>query len=121
MQVVIPRVSLVDAVVNMGKYSKSRYGRVLIHTSYCGSSIDHCMVARGCQNGCLDAPTAIIDLDEEPSATSEPRIKPVGALMSADQQSRAPTTVDGTCGSSNGGTVCGNWPDGNCCSMYGFW
>ena len=27
----------------------------------------------------------------------------------------------GTCGAANGNTVCGNWPNGNCCSMYGFW
>ncbi|ELQ37410.1 hypothetical protein OOU_Y34scaffold00596g5, partial [Pyricularia oryzae Y34] len=29
-------------------------------------------------------------------------------------------TVDGTCGRQNGGTVCGDFVDGNCCSMYGY-
>lgn len=32
----------------------------------------------------------------------------------------AAVTTDGTCGAGNGNTVCGNWPNGNCCSMYGF-
>jgi hypothetical protein len=31
-----------------------------------------------------------------------------------------PSTTDGTCGTKNGGTVCGNWPSGNCCSGSGF-
>ncbi|KAI9767357.1 MAG: hypothetical protein M1840_005767 [Geoglossum simile] len=25
-----------------------------------------------------------------------------------------------TCGAANGGTTCGDWPQGSCCSMYGF-
>lgn len=29
-------------------------------------------------------------------------------------------TTDGTCGVSNGHTVCGNWPAGNCCSAGGW-
>ncbi|TLS31512.1 hypothetical protein PpBr36_02727 [Pyricularia pennisetigena] len=29
-------------------------------------------------------------------------------------------SVDGTCGRQNGGTVCGDWADGNCCSQYGY-
>ncbi|KAL8825407.1 MAG: hypothetical protein Q9191_004439 [Dirinaria sp. TL-2023a] len=28
-------------------------------------------------------------------------------------------TTDGTCGVNNGNTVCGNWPQGSCCSQYG--
>lgn len=27
-------------------------------------------------------------------------------------------TTDGTCGKANGNTVCGSWPQGNCCSRY---
>ena len=28
-------------------------------------------------------------------------------------------TTDGSCGAANGNTVCGNWPEGACCSQYG--
>ena len=30
-----------------------------------------------------------------------------------------PVTTDGTCGASNGGTICGNWEKGSCCSLFG--
>jgi hypothetical protein len=29
-------------------------------------------------------------------------------------------TTDGMCGSQNNGTVCGDWPEGSCCSEYGY-
>ena len=29
-------------------------------------------------------------------------------------------TTDGTCGATNGGKTCVGWPQGECCSMYGF-
>ena len=29
-------------------------------------------------------------------------------------------TVDGTCGLAHGGTVCGDWANGNCCSSSGY-
>ena len=29
-------------------------------------------------------------------------------------------TTDGTCGASNGGTTCGAWAQGSCCSLYGY-
>ncbi|KAL9043525.1 MAG: hypothetical protein Q9214_003292 [Letrouitia sp. 1 TL-2023] len=49
------------------------------------------------------------------SSTQEPVIgKPTNG------PSNGPVTTDGTCGASNGGTVCGNWPQGSCCSGYGF-
>ncbi|TLD31497.1 hypothetical protein PspLS_03027 [Pyricularia sp. CBS 133598] len=32
----------------------------------------------------------------------------------------AGVTVDGTCGRQNGGTVCGDFVDGSCCSQYGY-
>jgi hypothetical protein len=35
-------------------------------------------------------------------------------------RSDAPTTTDGSCGYSNGGSVCGHWGSGNCCSSSGF-
>ena len=55
------------------------------------------------------------------STTQEPVIAPVTSTLAPAAASNAPVTTDGSCGVSNGGTVCGNWPNGNCCSMYGFW
>lgn len=43
------------------------------------------------------------------SPTSAPPNAPTGSV-----------TKDGSCGASNGNTVCGNWPQGSCCSMYGY-
>ncbi|EHA54455.1 hypothetical protein MCOR27_003429 [Pyricularia oryzae] len=31
-----------------------------------------------------------------------------------------PVTTDGRCGSAFGNAICGNWPDGNCCSVAGW-
>ena len=94
---------------------------LLISNNYirwCGSTPAHCLAANGCQNGCtgeMSSPPATTTAEpvlSRPATTTtgEPRLSPTGAV-----------TTNGTCGSSNGGTVCGNWPNGNCCSMYGFW
>lgn len=40
---------------------------------------------------------------------------PLGALATAK------VTTDGSCGGGNDNTVCGDWPAGNCCSLYGYW
>jgi hypothetical protein len=85
---------------------------MLTHTRYCGSTPDHCLVSNGCQNGCTGGTPA------QPSLSQEPVIGPMST--SAPPPPGAPITTDGTCGSGNGNTVCGNWPNGNCCSMYGF-
>lgn len=34
--------------------------------------------------------------------------------------SNAPVTTNGTCGVANGSAVCGNWPQGSCCSAGGY-
>ncbi|KAK9463832.1 glyoxal oxidase N-terminus-domain-containing protein [Lipomyces oligophaga] len=61
---------------------------------YCGNTTDHC--GTGCQSGdCTDE-------DDDTTTTS------------------SNVTVDGTCGSEYGGTVCGDWYLGNCCSAYGY-
>lgn len=31
-----------------------------------------------------------------------------------------PNTPDGKCGKDNGNKVCGDWPQGSCCSQYGW-
>ena len=79
---------------------------------YCGSTQAHC--GQGCQNGCNGSPTE----GQPPATTSaEPVIAPQTGTNPLNPDA---TTTDGTCGASNGNTVCGNWPNGNCCSMYGF-
>lgn len=48
------------------------------------------------------------------SAIQEPTLgSPSIALVTG------PDTTDGNCGAGNGKTVCGNWPQGACCSLYG--
>jgi len=100
---------LVVAVLNTGMSSScnalhSPYFQYLIafRVRFCGSTPAHCLITNGCQLGCTNAMPATV--------TGEPKLSPT-----------AKVTVDGTCGSSNGGTVCGGWPNGNCCSMYGYW
>ncbi|KAK9236384.1 glyoxal oxidase N-terminus-domain-containing protein [Lipomyces kononenkoae] len=53
--------------------------------------------------------------------TGEPVIgKPTISSVAVSLQSTAPFTTDGTCGIAHGGTVCGDWIYGNCCSQYGY-
>jgi hypothetical protein len=82
---------------------------------FCGSTPAHCLLSSGCQNGCTNAPSGTS------TSSQEPVIGPVTSTMPAGATATAPVTTDGTCGVSNGNTVCSNWPNGNCCSMYGFW
>ena len=52
-----------------------------------------------------------------PSESTEPQISaPAPAPAPAAE---GPVTTDGTCGAANGGTICGDWPQGGCCSLYG--
>lgn len=52
-----------------------------------------------------------------PSESTEPQISaPAPAPAPA---AGGPVTTDGTCGAGNGGTICGDWPQGGCCSLYG--
>jgi hypothetical protein len=69
----------------------------LTNSSWCGVTTDHCLPTNGCQSGCTGAS---VPIKETTSVTA---------------------TTDGTCGAANGGTVCGTWNLGSCCSMYGFW
>ncbi|KAK9491770.1 glyoxal oxidase N-terminus-domain-containing protein [Lipomyces doorenjongii] len=55
------------------------------------------------------------------STTGEPVIgKPTISSVAPSAQSTLPVTTDGTCGVTSGGTVCGNWIYGTCCSQYGY-
>lgn len=110
----------IDAALNTGM-SNERFGRSfadIFLSRFCGTTDGHCLKANGCQNGCKDGnPTA------PPTVTTsgEPVISIVKTSMAQGATATARVTTDGTCGGSNRDTVCGNWPNGNCCSMYGFW
>ena len=60
---------------------------------------------------CADSTTTAAD---SPTSTQEP----VLGLPSTVPANGGDTT-DGTCGTGNRNTVCGNWPNGACCSLYG--
>lgn len=85
-----------------------------------------CLTANGCQNGCTDAASSSAAQPAKPTTASV-----VTQLVTSSQEPvlgsptssvAAPTgkvTTDGSCGAGNGNTICGNWPQGSCCSMYG--
>ncbi|KAH8896611.1 DUF1929-domain-containing protein [Thozetella sp. PMI_491] len=79
---------------------------------YCGNSVLHC--GDGCQSGpCLSLSSSAAPVT--PSSSKGP-----SAASTAATEPTTAVTTDGTCGTSYGGTVCGNWPQGNCCSMFGY-
>lgn len=111
------------------------YGGCCSQYGYCGTTPQHCLVENGCQSGCTDAmlasgtgstapPTTANTASSGSSAAassatnSEPVISAATSSVPASEQTGAVTT-DGTCGSANGNTVCGDWYLGQCCSMYG--
>ncbi|KAF2034342.1 DUF1929-domain-containing protein [Setomelanomma holmii] len=101
------------------------YGGCCSSYGYCGTTDGHCLVANGCQNGCKDstpissAPVASAAATRPPSVTSsgEPVL---GKPSSAASTPTGVPTVDGSCGATFGNTVCGDWAQGSCCSMYGY-
>ena len=80
----------------------SQYGWCGNTPAYCGS---------GCVSGCTDATTTSAG---SPSSTEEPVL---GSPSTAP--ANGGDTTNGTCGAGNGNTVCGDWPNGACCSLYG--
>ncbi|ODQ56615.1 hypothetical protein SAICODRAFT_22959 [Saitoella complicata NRRL Y-17804] len=74
---------------------------------YCGNTDAHCLVSNGCQNGCIS-----------PSFTST---SPTTSASSISGSTALPSgytyTTDGSCG---GTVMCGDWPQGGCCSQYGY-
>jgi hypothetical protein len=101
-----------------------------LNSSYCGSTDGHCLVANGCQNGCKDAaPTASKAADPAPAISRPPSTTTSGEPVlgkpttTADNTPAVPSgivTTDGSCGANFGNTVCGDWAQGSCCSMYGY-
>ena len=51
------------------------------------------------------------------SASGEPKIIPQSTDSALTPKQSI--TIDGSCGSTYGGVVCGDWSSGSCCSMYG--
>jgi hypothetical protein len=104
--------------------SKGAFGGCCSAYGYCGSTDGHCSKADGCQNGCTGenpvTTTAAPATTRPPSQTSTG--EPVLGKPSTAPASR-PTgvaTKDGSCGAKFGNTVCGDWAQGACCSMYGY-
>ncbi|KAF2856855.1 carbohydrate-binding module family 18 [Plenodomus tracheiphilus IPT5] len=108
--------------------AKGAYGGCCSSYGYCGTTEGHCLVANGCQNGCTDgAPAA------NPANTPAPAVsRPPSTTTSGEPVLGKPTTpaappkptnavtTDGSCGAKFGNTVCGDWAQGSCCSMYGY-
>ncbi|ORY66597.1 glyoxal oxidase N-terminus-domain-containing protein [Pseudomassariella vexata] len=79
---------------------------------YCGNSTAHC--GAGCQSGpCVDVGAPSPGSGSTSTATSP-------ATTTTGTEPSSSLTTDGSCGANYGGTVCGDWPQGSCCSMYGF-
>ena len=75
---------------------------------WCGNTPAHC--GNGCVSGCSNT----VEGASSPTSSQEPVL---GAPSTAPANGK--DTSDGTCGAGNGNTVCGNWPQGACCSLYG--
>ncbi|CAI6335865.1 unnamed protein product [Periconia digitata] len=104
------------------------YGGCCSSYGYCGSTDGHCLATNGCQNGCKDnnpstsAPASASNTRPPSTTTSGEPV--LGAPTSvANNPPTNPTgvpTVDGSCGATFGNTICGDWAQGSCCSMYGY-
>ncbi|KAL8937199.1 MAG: hypothetical protein Q9216_004542 [Gyalolechia sp. 2 TL-2023] len=101
--------------------SKVYTGTCCSSYGWCGNTAGHC--GTGCQSGCSTpaAPTnpTAPRPDGRPNPTSSSSQEPILGVPTTGPNN-GPATTDGTCGAANGGTVCGNWPQGSCCSAYGF-
>jgi hypothetical protein len=95
---------------------------------YCGKTDGHCLDANGCQNGCKDGapvsnaptPTLAATRPSSTTTTGEPVLGKPSSVVSAPPSPIGVPTVDGSCGAKFGNTICGNWAQGACCSMYGY-
>ena len=96
----------------------SPYGTCCSSYGYCGNTDGHC--GAGCLNGCNGGGTNPPTPTNPPTSSSsqEPVLgKPTNAPVTGGTQ-----TPDGSCGlQADGKTsyICGNWPQGGCCSAYG--
>ncbi|KAJ9641404.1 hypothetical protein H2199_005374 [Coniosporium tulheliwenetii] len=99
------------------------FGGCCSEYGFCGNTDGHCLVKNGCQNGCKDGGPGGNTPQPSPDATTsgEPILgKPTSAATAPGSEATAIVTTDGSCGATNKNAICGNWPQGGCCSMYGF-
>ncbi|KAH0257827.1 DUF1929-domain-containing protein, partial [Aureobasidium melanogenum] len=109
------------------------YGGCCSSYGYCGNTEGHCLTANGCISGCKSAApssaastsavassiaSSNVNSAAPSSTTGEPVIS--AATSSAGSAATGTVTKDGTCGATYGNTICGDWPQGSCCSMYGY-
>ncbi|GAB7359536.1 hypothetical protein MBLNU230_g6724t2 [Neophaeotheca triangularis] len=92
---------------------------------WCGRMVEHCARGWGCQSGCLDAADGVQESEEQAftistTGASTSLGEPVLGSPTASSAPSGPTTIDGTCGANNNGTLCGDFERGSCCSLYGF-
>ncbi|KAK9464585.1 glyoxal oxidase N-terminus-domain-containing protein [Lipomyces arxii] len=62
------------------------------------------------------SPRSLVSLTSAEPVLGKPSVSTVAPAA----HSTLPVTTDGTCGLANGGTVCGDWSFGSCCSQYGY-
>jgi len=116
------------------------YGGCCSQYGYCGKTDGHCLVSSGCISGCsalssasaassaaasvatsAAASLAVSTAQQDgTTSTQEPVIAPATSTATGSTAATGLATTDGTCGASNDNTVCGDWAQGSCCSMYGF-
>jgi hypothetical protein len=105
------------------------YGGCCSSYGYCGTTDGHCLVANGCQNGCKDStpvvsaaatPTPAISRPPSTTTSGEPVLGKPSSVVSVKASPTGIPTTDGSCGATFGNTVCGDWAQGSCCSMYGY-
>ncbi|KAF2254806.1 carbohydrate-binding module family 18 [Trematosphaeria pertusa] len=105
--------------------SNGEYGGCCSQYGYCGTTDGHCLKANGCQNGCTDGAASSVVPKTSAATTRPPSTttsgEPVlGKPTSSNAQPTGKVTTDGSCGAKFGNTVCGDWAQGSCCSMYGY-
>lgn len=88
------------------------FGGCCSQHGWCGKTPMHCLQENGCQSGCAADPTKSAGV-----SISESAIGVATSTISTPAAASRSVTTDGTCGAGKGNTVCGNWPQGSCCSM----
>ncbi|BFZ59011.1 hypothetical protein YB2330_000010 [Saitoella coloradoensis] len=76
---------------------------------WCGDGDAYCLVANGCQNGCTGGSSL--------TTTTTITVSTAAVTTAAAPASTMKATTDGTCGPD---VSCEGWPQGICCSEYGW-
>lgn len=110
--------------------AKGPYGGCCSSYGYCGSTDGHCLPANGCQSGCSgttpvissapSGPTPVSSRPPSLTTSGEPVLGKPSSVVSVKPSPTGIPTTDGSCGAKFGNTICGNWAQGSCCSMYGY-